>query len=275
MNSLNTVNGIYWGLYNPDSQAWYTTTAPSLSGFSGFDPPIWGMCTGADSNVYCAAYNWSNIGVFNYRTTSFSWVPIAEPNGRALFSSATLATDGRIVFTPGGTSNVGIFNPSTWSYSNIGCQLSASGGAAAYGPSTILPNGNIFMASGYNYAANSVYGATIFNPNTNTVQNISAIPGGKWYAGVSPPTPDGRIFLFPRGYNGTTIDVYNWITNSYAAVTGSPSGSVNGGQTGLIPLLPDGRIIATPGNPGLSLGIIETGIRVPPEYCYSIFFAKN
>ena len=271
MNSLNTVNGIYWGLYNPDSQAWYTTTAPSLSGFSGFSPPVVGMCLGPDSNVYCAPYNWSNIGVFNYRTTSFSWVPIAERNGGTLFQSATLTTDGRIVFTPIGTSNVGIFNPSTWSYSNIGTQLSASGGSAGYAASTILPNGNIFMAS----TSNSSYGATIFNPSTGTVQNI-VTTGSRAYSAVSPPTPDGRIFLFPNAYNGgATLDVYNWITGSSTNVSGSVNGNTQGGANGLMPLLPDGRIIVSPAGPSLSMGIIETGIRVPPEYCYSIFFAKN
>ena len=268
--NLNTFQAGYYGIFNTTTLSWTTTNLPTLTGFGGFTPQTYGACMGADSNVYMPPYAWSNIGVYNYRTNSFSWVPVAEPNGLTLFSSATLVPDGRIIFSPTSESNIGIFNPTTWTFSNTVAVVGA-GVQAGLGPSTLLPNGNVLMArTGGSTAFSNLVS---FNPITNACSNIPIGTSQRWGA-MSPACPDGRVFLCPLQNSNGTLSVYNWITGTFTTVSGAPNGNFYG-SFGILPLLPDGRIVLPPGPNSYSLATIDTGLPVPPEYCYSIFFNKN
>jgi hypothetical protein len=106
-------------------------------------------------------------------------------------------SDGRVMIVPHSGANVGIFNPTTNSYSSTAIgQVPAS----SYQGGCLLPDGRVYCGTG-----NSTH-LGIFNPITSNFSTIlsGTFPGAGAYNGFI-VTPYGRIILITN--SGTTVGV--------------------------------------------------------------------
>ena len=113
---------------------------------------------------------------------------------------SVLLPDGRVVFVPSYSSNVGVYNPFVRQYSNIlipGLPLSS------FSSGILLPNGNVLFSP---QASN----IGIFNPLTSQYSNGIALPGGDCSAVL---TSNGVSFI-PQGATANIIQ-YNYQSGSY------------------------------------------------------------
>jgi hypothetical protein len=154
------------------------------------------------------------MGIYNPVTNTFSSLSLAGLNiPQGAYRGAVVAPDGRIIFVPSGTSNVGSYNPSTLAFSNATPTAASVGGSnGGYSGGTLMPDGRILF---FPYTATN-FG--IFNPITNTVTTLSAsttaIPGGGTYMSAN-LIQDGRVILAPNTGPSFTIGV---LTGSVPAV---------------------------------------------------------
>jgi streptogramin lyase len=148
------------------------------------------------------------------------------------YEGGVLLPDGRVVFVPRAATMIGIFNPTTNTYSTV----PGAPGGTAYRGGVLLPDGRVV------FVPNSATAIGIFNPNTNTYSTAST-------ANYTSPTtfaylggvllPDGRVVFVP--YNATMIGIFNPMTNVYSTIAGAT------GYTGGV-LLADGRVVFVPSN---------------------------
>ena len=178
---------------------------------------------------------WSNS--VSYRTLSVA---------NRSYTGGCIAPDGRVIFAPWNTANIGIFNPATGSYITrvytagttgttidqfAGCVLSRDG-RIVFCPSTATVIG-------------------IYNTVTNVWSTIAGPAAGsqKFFSGVL--APDSNVYFYP--YNATYIGVFNTITNVYSTLLNPlPYSGYIGGC-----LHPNGIIYMAPYN-GTNIGIFNT-----------------
>ena len=222
-----------------------------------------------------------------------------------LFHGGVLAPNGNVIFTPSGSGNVGVFNPTLITYSNItGPGITA----ASFWGSVLLPTGNVV------FAPNQSSNIGMFNPVSLAYSNYYTILAGTasgFQGGVL--TPNGNVAFITGSASNPTIGLFNPTNSTYSAkqigVLGqffggclSPSGIVictpsgansniglydptlqtytNVAYSGMGPsvfrgstLLPDGRVVLGPYNSG-NVGVISTMVPAPREFCLSPFFNK-
>jgi hypothetical protein len=109
------------------------------------------------------------------------------------------------------------------------------------------------------------------NPTAFTVSNVAGFTSGSTYFG-GVALPDGRVVF--AGTQGTVIQIYNYITNSFSSTISSPilTGSIYGSGATLVP---DGRVIFAPRNTTSgSVGVLDTMSPAPREFCLHPFFNK-
>jgi hypothetical protein len=257
-------NGNKVGLLNPINYSFSTvSTGTALNNMH------YGAVYEPTGNVIMTPTNSSNVGIFNTNTGTYSRVAFSSEVAinTILYFGSVLLPDGRVVFIPNGTSNVGVYTPSTATYSNVTVTVSGK-----YAGGCLLPDGNVFMVP--NSASSN---ACIYNPNLNTVSNVTTngpgIGGGGNCAGAV-ALPDGRIVIMHalNNYGGGFI-IYNYKTGSYTLIPGLPGGimyqniALLGGGT----LVPDGRIFFTT---SYGAGLFETRTPAPREFCLHPFFNK-
>jgi len=162
---------------------------------------------------------------------------------------------------PTGVSNVGLYTPTTGIYTNVTVTVNGS-----YAGGVLLPNGNVLMIPN-----NSSSNVATLNPTAFTVSNVAGFTSGSTYFG-GVALPDGRVVF--AGTQGTVIQIYNYITNSFSSTISSPilNGSIYGpGAT----LVPDGRVIFAPRNTTSgSVGVLDTMSPAPREFCLHPFFIQ-
>ena len=149
----------------------------------------------------------ANIVQFNPYTSVASNSAPLNINGAALdrWRGGVLAPNGNVICIPfgqaGPNSNVGVFNPTAGTFSNvvIGCPASSFFGGC------LLPTGNVVMTP-FNSA-----NVGMFDTFTSTYSNSSAVsaPGISQYAGCS-IIPDGRVVFTP--FASGNVGVLNTLT---------------------------------------------------------------
>jgi hypothetical protein len=215
------------------------------------------------------------------------------PSGFAYYGSV-LVPDGRVVFVPHNATTVGIFNPTTNTYSTYPTGL--AGGGNTYAGGVLVPDGRVVFvtrsattvgvfnpitnlyttyATGLSAMSDSYWGGVlvpdgrvvfvpfnsttigIFNPVTNTYSTIGSVGAGafKYMGGVL--LPDGRVVFVP--YNATAIGIFNPTTNTYSTIPGPPGNSAYSGGV----LVPDGRVVFAPSS------VSTIGIFNPSTNTYS------
>jgi hypothetical protein len=237
----------------PSKSWWGTSPQPvfgnvtqSLSGFSGsvYLP---------DGRVAMIPYGVpGNIGMYNPATTLFSSITI--PNFvYSGFKGGVLVPNGNIVCCPNQSPNIGIFNPVSYAWSNVGTRTALGD----YSGGVFSPSGNVVF---------SPMGGNIIELNTTTlaVGNVVSVGSSTpiWQGVVL--LPNGNIVMVPQ--TSPNILVYNNQTTP-VTVSNVPYGSAPGFIGGV--LTPNGNVamicvtsanvcIFNP-NPPFSFSNINTG----------------
>jgi len=123
----------------------YSPTARTFSN-TIIGPGFFGGVLTPIGNVVCVPFTASNILVVNTSNTSnvVSTLYSNVTTGANGFMGGVLLPNGQIAFMPGTNSNVGLFNPTTFAFSNIVSQ-SGFGGANAYVGGSLSPDGRVIM----------------------------------------------------------------------------------------------------------------------------------
>jgi hypothetical protein len=176
---------------------------------------------------------------------------IAGPGGGFAFSGSVLLPDGRVLFVPQNSSNIGFFNPSNSTFSNVSCPGVSADDGNKFRGGVLVPNGNVVFIP-YN---NSNVG--LYNPVANVYSNIQvgAAAGGagfRFSGGVLSPT--GNVVMVPM--NSANIGVFNPTTLSMTNVShGIATGAyIFGSGT----LLPDGNVVMSPMASPSNIGMYNT-----------------
>jgi hypothetical protein len=202
------------------------------------------------------------------------------------YTGGVLLPDGRVVFVPAYSGNIGIFElidpiALTFKFTAI-TQYSLTNNTCLFKGGVLLENGSVLFVP-FNAKSIGIYDAVnnIYNPIVNA--NTIYFPNEAFSGGIL--LPDGRVVFVPYKMPSVVIyDIYNneIITNATLVNNGltyiyqpnnliTPSG--NGDyQSGT--LLFDGRILLSPMY-AKNIGII-TGNNIPPpkEFCLHPFFNR-
>ena len=135
-----------------------------------------------NGNVVCVPLTNSNAVQYNPVTGAVANTPFGlETNSK--FSGAVLTPNGNVVFVPV-SSNVGIWNPSVGTFSNV----PTGAGASSFRGGVLLPNGNVVLVP--QTSAN----VGLVNGTTRAYSNATGTSGG-FSGGVL--VPDGRVVFVP------------------------------------------------------------------------------
>ena len=208
-------------------------------------------------NNYTISPFGSNL--YLYSNISLSFTPGA-------YYGALLAPDGRVIYTPGGSGNVGIFNPNTNSFTTI--LVGAVGSGLPWLSGCVLPDGRIAWCPEGGVAGR---GVGIFNSAsgvfTSTNGSVTATDTYGWGC----LTSDGRMVVPADGPStAANIGVFNPATNSFTTYAAGQAGlSTSGG----IPYkgactVPDGRTVFTPYG-GANVGVFDQNTNSYTTYAYN------
>jgi hypothetical protein len=200
-NALTSVNVSLAGTtyYNEDLTARSIHLLPSAANAVAIQSWISATCNAADqpSQSY-----WSTS-----RTPSYGNV-VSGPPGGAAYSGGVLLPDGRVLFVPANTSNIGIYNPKESTFTSISGKGVTPGN---FKGGVLMPNGNVLFCP-------QVSNIGQFNPLSSTFSNTLTLPGGE-YNGVL--TSNGVTFT-PTGVPSNVIN-YNYLAGTSANVLTVPA----------------------------------------------------
>lgn len=245
------------GIFNPTTLTFTTAASTGTLGVS--IPAGSGAYTGSvllpDGRVCFVPCNATNVGIFNPFTNSFSTVAgvgtagVNIPGGTAAFVGGGILPDKRVVFVSYNATHVGVFNPTTNSFTTYASGQSGLTGTSAYAYGQLLPDGRYLFCLWQ--ASTGTLG--IFNYATNTFSSITGLPttGSPFRQCVL--VPDGRVILVPQG-TVTYVGVFDSTTSTYTTVASGQVPSNAAYQGGC--LLPDGRVLFGGGN-STNIGVFD------------------
>jgi streptogramin lyase len=254
----------YWGgVYLPDGRVLFVPQGANSVGFFNpatglFSAALLSVTTGfrggvltPSGNVVFVPYSSANALVYNPLSGASANVVVNAPGSS--FQGGVLVPSGNVVFFPkSGGSNIGVLNPTNFTYSNTGPVGSFAGGGA------LLPNGNIVCCS--------VSTGNIGMYNTSVV-GYPLSPGA--FTNVGPINnqletavlaPNGNVVFFP--WSGANAVVYNPSSvvypvtgpGTYMNVALNCGGSAYEGAA----LLSSGNIVCAPITSTSNIGMFDT-----------------
>jgi hypothetical protein len=138
---------------------------------------------------------------------SSSWWPTSQlpvfgnvvtgPAGGSAYSGGVYLPDGRVLFVPSTTSNIGIYNPQNFTFTRV------SGASPGYSGGVLLPNGNVVFVP-------QIFNVGVFNPVSYKFSN-SATLSSSAYNGVL--TSNGIAFT-PLSVGANAVAIYNPTTGT-------------------------------------------------------------
>jgi hypothetical protein len=241
--------GTTWPVFNPVTN---TITNYGTVPASSF---LMGTILGADGNAYSMGVN-GTLGIFNPKTNTATTYPTGltpQPGG-----PGQLMPDGRIIWGTHNQSYLAIWNSATWTATSVppggfGSQRLTATSWLPQGYSIFFP----FDTGGSNICA--------YTPSTSTFSNLVSGWSQNILYTYSVVLPSGLVVLVPFWAN--YIGFFNPVTNTYTTLTPATSlGATNQSLFNCARLLPDGRIIFIPRNSS-TIGILNTGVPVPMDFC--------
>jgi hypothetical protein len=154
-----------------------------------FDGSLYGAVLLPNGNVVCVPRTNANIVQFNPLTQAVSNSINLGESGTAKFFGGVLAPNGNVICVPASTgtnSNVGVFNPTALTYSNV----QTNTGVTAFYGGCLLPTGNVVFIP---YASQTV---GMFDPATLTFSTSTNL-GGTYLFWGGTLVPDGRVVMCP------------------------------------------------------------------------------
>lgn len=169
------------------------------------------------------------------------------------YSASVFLPDGRVLFVPFSSSNIGFFNPKTSEFSTLTVPSIPVGNSTyKFGGGVLAPNGSVIFIP---YSSSNICS---FNPVSKVLSNVAQVDAAAvslFSGGVL--APNGNVVCIP--YSGSNIGIFNPITTEY-------SNAVNLGaspyfQNGV--LTPNGNVIMAPESFG------NVGVLNPVSLSYS------
>ena len=177
------------------------------------------------------------------------------------YSGGVLLSDGRVVFIPYNSMNIGVLTPSTNTFETVPLGIHSKN--YLYSGGVLLPDRRVVLVP---YNSTNI---GLFNPDTNEFSTI--LSEGVYSGGVY--LEDRRVIFVPNGANSAgirTIGIFNCISNTFDTIEYDPDpdesndGEYSGGM-----LLPDSRIFFIP-HYAKTIGIFNPStnefIRSPIDY---------
>jgi streptogramin lyase len=172
------------------------------------------------------------------------------------YTGGVLIPDGRIIYDPSGSTNIGTYNIYTNTFTSL--LAGTLPGGNAYLGIALAPDGRVI------FVPNSATNVGIFNPVTNSFTTMSTgVSTGYGFGAVL--AGDGRIVFAPFG--GTSIGVFNPATNLFTSYASGASGLVVAGYQGCV-LCTDGRVVFVPSN-ATNVGTFNPNTNSFLTYAYS------
>jgi hypothetical protein len=153
-------------------------------------------------------------------------------NGGSNFQGGVLLPDGRVLFCPYGTSNVGIYNPFTNLFTSI-APFGAKTPLNVLTTPVLLPTGNVIFTP-----ISSTANIVTYNPLTFTLSN-SYLPSSGFVGAVLDPS--GNVTMMPYTTN-SNVGTYNPVLNTFSNIVKVAN---DGSMIGAV-LLPNGNVIGIP-----------------------------
>mgnify|MGYP003327927691 CR=1 FL=1 len=181
---------------------------------------------------------WMQRTINNYKNNFYSnaktYSTVSATNCQ--YIGGTVIPDGRVVMGPWSTANIGIFTPSTNSYTTVAFTSGSTGSTIDqfYG-SVLAPDGRVIFVP----STASCIG--IYNPANNTWSTTGALGATTHKFSCGAVGPDGNVWFFPD--NVTYYGYFNPSTNIFTSIT--PTGSTLPAGSGLIGgvITPSGLIV--------------------------------
>ena len=152
--------------------------------------------------------------------------------GSGDYVGGVLIPDGRVVMVPYTSSNVGIFNAATGTFSAVVPSGAAITGSGQYAGGVLAPTGNVFMIP------SNATGVGVFNPMTSAFSTFGSATG--FFGGVLAPTSaTGAVRVIMAPLAATTVGIVDPVALTYTA------GVAATGYVGTV-LLPSGLVVLVP-----------------------------
>lgn len=164
----------------------------------------------------------------------------AGPAGSGNFLNSLLLPDGRVLFAPGYSANVSIFNTFSGTLSLVPLTGAFTNGSEAFSSAVLAPNGNVVCVP-YNSG-----NAVVFNPISYTASNITGVRAGAGLFGGSVMAPNGNVVCVPSGSdNVCEISILSNppVFSNMLSIAAVSSLKWQGGV-----LLPNGNVVFVPRN---------------------------
>jgi hypothetical protein len=191
-SNLSVTNTIY---YNEDLTKRSLYLYPNSDNAPAIQSAISATCNASAKSYWCTspAPVYANI--------------VSGSSSSNAYSGGVLVPDGRIIFVTSNCSNIGIFNPSNFSFTLI------PNAPPGFNGGVLLPNGNVLFVP-------QVSNVAQFNPVTSEFSNVgtSSFQSSSWNGVLG---PDG-VWLTPCQYrvpgDPSVIGLYNYDTNYASCV---------------------------------------------------------
>jgi len=197
-------------------QAWISATcnAAARSWWATTPGPVFGLIASGRPGTFGAPIllpdgrvlfpSTSSVGFYNPSTLLFSTVSIGSTQA---FSGGVLAPSGNVILTPSVPgSNIGMFNPVDYTYSNI--PVPGSLNSTWSNAAIVAPSGNVVFVP--RATANIIE----LNPVTFVISNVLTVPGTTGYMSGC-LLPSGNI-VFAHGTTSDKIGIYNPATTTFS-----------------------------------------------------------
>jgi hypothetical protein len=197
------------------------------------------------------------------------------------YSGGVLIPDGRVVFVPMTSNKLGIYNPSSDTFTETTYTATTLDGSSntntlKYQGGVLIPDGRVvFVPRGSNKLGIYTPSSDTFAETTYTgtaLDGVNTTDVDKSIGGVL--LPDGRVVFVPLLFN--RLGIYNPTTDTYTETTYvgtqlNNTGSIYKYHGGV--LLPDGRVVFVPSSSN-KLGIVSGFPPVPIDRCLHPCFNK-
>jgi hypothetical protein len=185
-NSLSVTNTIY---YNEDLTKRSLYLTPNATNASAIQSVISATCNAVSKSYWCTSPAPVYGNVLSVSATSNA------------YSGGVYLPDGRVVFVPSKSTNIGIFNPTTSAFTSV------TGVPPGYNGGVLLPNGNVLFVP-------QTSNIGMFNPVNSSFSNVGIPLLGQSYNGVLSP---GGVWLTPSSYSSAigagAVFLYDTSTN--------------------------------------------------------------
>jgi hypothetical protein len=216
-------------------------------------------------NVIFSPHNsTANVVTYDPIRNAISNATAISPSGGVSGAStgATLLPTGNIVFTPFNTRNVIEFNTSTNEVANT---VSIGSTSAQFFSGVLTPNGNVVFIP---YSLSNV---VLYNPSNFTFSNTITNLGTQPFQGGC-LLPSGNV-VFAPSFGTSNIGMFDPVTRIYSNIAETGKRSFGTGGFSGCTLLPSGRVVFAP-QIGANVGILNTFLPAPPEFCLSPYVNK-